>query len=363
MSALAKSHQAINLSQGFPDFPADPVLLEWVEKAMREGHNQYAPAIGLPELREAISSLIQARYGAQYNPDTEITVTSGATEALFCAFAAMIREGDEVILFEPAYDSYVPVIELFGGKPVFVSLEHPDYNIPWDHVKRLVNSKTRLIVINSPHNPTGATLKAEDLDELAKIIRSNPIWVVSDEVYEHIVFDGAEHESVCRYPELAARSFVVASFGKTFHTTGWKVGYCVAPAPLSAEFRKVHQFVTFATSTPFQWAIARYMQDQSRIFGLGGFYQGKRDYFLKGLEGSKFKPLHSAGTYFQLLDFTALSEESDVDFARRLTVEHKLAAIPVSVFYHQKTDNKVLRFCFAKENETLDKATEILRAL
>jgi methionine aminotransferase len=360
MSALARENQAINLSQGFPDFAADPALIAMVDQAMRDGQNQYAPAIGLPELRQEISRLAEARYGAKYDPETEITVTSGATEALFCAIAALVREGDEVILFEPAYDSYVPVVELFGGKPVFVQLEHPDYSIPWNNVKRLVNSRTRLIILNSPHNPTGATLSPADMESLSRIVSSNSIWILSDEVYEHIIFDQQAHSSVSRYPVLAARSFVVSSFGKTFHTTGWKVGYCSAPEPMMREFRKIHQFVTFSTSTPFQFALARYLKDHSRIFELGAFYQEKRDYFLRQISGSRFVPLACRGTYFQLLDYSAISNEKDVDFAVRMTKEFKLAAIPVSGFYHGHEDHHVLRFCFAKEKETLDRAAEIL---
>lgn len=341
----------------------DTVLLDLVDEAMRKGLNQYAPSNGLPELREAIVDLVKARYGASYDPETEVTVTSGATEALFCAIAAVVREGDEVIVFEPAYDSYVPVIELFGGKPVFVSLEYPDYHINWDNVRRLVNSRTRLIILNTPHNPTGTTLSDDDMKMLEKTISSNPIWILSDEVYEHMIFDGKDHASMSRYPGLMERSFVVSSFGKTFHTTGWKVAYCLAPESMTKEFRKIHQFVTFTTATPFQYAIAQYMRDQSKIFGLAQFYQEKRDYFLKQVAGSRFKPLHTQGTYFQLLDYSAISNERDVDFARTLTVTHGLASIPVSVFYHSNEDNRVLRFCFAKSNATLEAAGAILRGL
>jgi methionine transaminase len=363
MSALAREHQAVNLSQGFPDFMPDPALLGLVEEAMRKGLNQYAPSNGLPELRDAIVELVKAKYGASYDMETEVTVTSGATEALFCAIAAVVREGDEVIVFEPAYDSYVPVIELFGGRPVFVSLEYPDYRINWDNVRRLVNSRTRLIILNTPHNPTGTTLGEDDMKMLEKTISSNPIWIISDEVYEHIIFDGKEHASLSRYPGLAERSFVVSSFGKTFHTTGWKVAYCLAPEAMMKEFRKIHQFVTFTTATPFQYAIAAYLRDHSKVLGLSQFYQEKRDYFLQQIAGSRFKPLHSQGTYFQLLDYSAISNERDVDFARTLTIQHGLASIPVSVFYHSNEDNRVLRFCFAKSNETLEKAGAILRGL
>lgn len=360
MSGLAREHQAINLSQGFPDFDCDPAIVKAVNKAMQKGMNQYAPSMGLPELREEIAALVEECYGASYDPDSEITVTSGATEALYCAITALISEGDEVIIFEPAYDSYVPAIELNGGIPVFVSMAFPDYRINWEDVKKLVTSRTRLIILNSPHNPTGATLKAEDMEELSRIVGNNEIYILSDEVYEHMVFDGMAHQSVARYPDLQARSFVVSSFGKTFHTTGWKVGYCLAPAYMSAEFRKVHQFITFSTSTPFQVAIAAYLKERSHVRDLAAFYQEKRDYFRSLLTGSRFKLLDCSGTYFQSVDYSAITDEKDVDFAKRMTIEHKVASIPVSVFYHSGEDNQVLRFCFAKEKSTLDDAAEIL---
>lgn len=360
MSALANKHGAINLSQGFPDFPADPKLLSMVTEAMEKGLNQYAPAIGLQSLREQISRMAKEAYGADFNAETEVTVTSGATEALFCAIAATIKEGDEVIVFEPYYDSYIPVIELFGGVPIYVPLDFPDYKINWANVKKRVNSSTRMIILNTPHNPTGSTLKESDMEELSKIVQANPIVILSDEVYEHIIFDGAEHQSVARYPDLALRSFIVASFGKTFHTTGWKVGYCLAPEHLSKEFRKIHQFVTFSTSTPFQNAISNYMQDLSPVFELKNFYQKKRDYFLSLMSESRFVPLASSGTYFQLMRYDAISDKGDREFAEWLTIEKGVAAIPVSVFYHSGEDNKVLRFCFAKENLTLEKAAAIL---
>ncbi|MEM7036627.1 MAG: methionine aminotransferase [Bacteroidota bacterium] len=360
MTALARQHGALNLAQGFPDFPADPKLLELVHQAMRDGHNQYAPAPGIMALREAISNLAVACYSAEYNPDTEVTVTSGATEALYCAITSTIREGDEVIVFEPAYDSYVPVIELCGGIPVYISLEFPEYKINWEMVKKQVNSRTRMIILNSPHNPSGAILSSQDMKELAKIVQANPIVILSDEVYEHIIFDGLEHQSIARYPELAERSFIVSSFGKTFHTTGWKTGYCLAPEYMMREFRKVHQFITFSTSHPFQVALAAYMKDPTRITELASFYQKKRDFFQSVIRESRFKALNCSGTYFQLLDYSAISDEKDVDFAKRMTEEFKLAAIPVSVFYHGGEDNKVLRFCFAKELETMDRAAEIM---
>jgi methionine aminotransferase len=360
MSALAHARGAINLSQGFPDFALDPTLISLVAEAMRKGMNQYAPAPGLPALREQIAALASECYSIQYDPDTEVTVTSGGTEALFCAIAATIHEGDEVIVFEPCYDSYVPVIELFGGVPIYIPLEFPDYKISWESVKKRVSSRTRMIILNSPHNPTGSTLSAEDIAELAKIVQANPIVILSDEVYEHIIFDGEQHQSILRHRELAKRSFVISSFGKTFHATGWKVGYCLAPEHLTKEFRKIHQFVTFSTSTPFQWALAEYMKDRSNILGLAAFYQEKRDYFLQLMRQSRFEALACHGTYFQLMRYNLISDKSDRAFAEWMTTEKGVAAIPVSVFYHTGEDNKVLRFCFAKENATLEKAAEIL---
>jgi methionine aminotransferase len=360
MSALAQSKGAINLSQGFPDFAMDPKMISLVDAAMQKGLNQYAPAPGLLALRQQISALVEETYQASFDPETEVTVTSGGTEALFCAIAATVRDGDEVIVFEPCYDSYVPVIELFGGVPIYVALDFPDYKINWEGVKKRVNSRTKMIILNTPHNPTGTTLTAQDFDELAKIVQGNRIFILSDEVYEHIIFDGAEHQSILRHPQLSKRSFVVSSFGKTFHATGWKVGYCVAPEHLTKEFRKIHQFVTFSTSTPFQHAIAAYMQDRSNILELRYFYQRKRDYFLQIMRQSRFEPLESKGTYFQLMRFDQISDKGDRAFAEWMTIEKGVAAIPVSVFYHSGEDNKVLRFCFAKENETLEKAAEIL---
>jgi methionine aminotransferase len=360
MSALAQSKGAINLSQGFPDFAMDPKMISLVDAAMQKGLNQYAPAPGLLALRQQISALVEETYQASFDPETEVTVTSGGTEALFCAIAATVRDGDEVIVFEPCYDSYVPVIELFGGVPIYVALDFPDYKINWEGVKKRVNSRTKMIILNTPHNPTGTTLTAQDFDELAKIVQGNRIFILSDEVYEHIIFDGAEHQSILRHPQLSKRSFVVSSFGKTFHATGWKVGYCVAPEHLTKEFRKIHQFVTFSTSTPFQHAIAAYMQDRSNILELRHFYQRKRDYFLQIMRQSRFEPLESKGTYFQLMRFDQISDKGDRAFAEWMTIEKGVAAIPVSVFYHSGEDNKVLRFCFAKENETLEKAAEIL---
>ncbi len=360
MSALAAEKNAINLSQGFPDFSCDAELLEMVNRAMMRGMNQYAPMPGLPALREGIASLIQTKYGATYNPDTEITVTSGATEALFCAIMSVIREGDEVIVIEPAYDSYLPAIQLAGGTPVCVALEYPTYRVNWDSVKRLINGRTRMIIINTPNNPTGSILREEDILQLEKLISTNNICVLSDEVYEHIIFDREPHESISRYPSLREKSFIVSSFGKTFHVTGWKIGYCVAPEYMMKEFRKIHQFVTFSSSTPFQAGIAEYIHKIDKINALSSFYQQKRDYFLKLMQPTRFKPLQTTGTYFQLMSYEDISQEKDTDFAIRLTQEFGVATIPVSVFYRKGEDNKVIRFCFAKEDSTLERAAERL---
>ncbi len=363
MSALARKHDAINLSQGFPDFDPDPGLRKLVADAMNSGGNQYAPSYGIPSLREGISSLAETFYSAKYDPETEITVTSGATEGLFCALAAVVREGDEVIVFEPAYDSYVPVIKLFGGIPVFISLNYPDYQVDWEAVKKRVTSKTRVIMINSPHNPSGAALTAQDMENLVKIVRNNNIFIISDEVYENIIFDGLEHQSAARFPRLAERSFIISSFGKNYHATGWKVGYCLAPADLTAEFRKIHQFNTFSTATPFQLAFSEYIKDLSRLRDLAAIYQEKRDFFRRQILGSRFKTLACSGTYFQLLGYDRITTEADTEFAKQMTIGNKLASVPVSVFYHQGEDHKVLRFCFAKAKETLEKAGEILQKL
>ena len=364
MSQMANEYNAINLSQGFPDFPTDPALLGYVMEAMQKGHNQYAPMTGQEGLRQEISRLVQDKYGATYDPQTEITVTSGATEALFCAIMCLLKEEDEVIVIEPAYDSYMPAIHLAGATPVCVSLNYPDYTINWEAVKRLINRNTRAIILNTPHNPTGSILKEEDILQLEKIVSGNNIFIISDEVYEHIIFDGHQHQSIARFPNLRERSIIVSSFGKTFHTTGWKVAYCLAPESLTREFRKVHQFVTFSTATPFQSAITQYMQHhREKIDGLSAFYQQKRDFFLEIMKHTPLKPLGCSGTYFQLMSYGEISDEKDTDFAVRLTKEFGVAAIPVSVFYRNQEDNRVIRFCFAKENATLEKAAERLRRL
>jgi methionine aminotransferase len=360
MSKLALEHNAINLSQGFPGFDCSPQLVKLVEKYMRKGLNQYAPMPGVQVLREAIAKKTEELYSISYDPETEITITSGATQALFTAIAALVRDGDEVIVIEPAYDSYVPAIELAGGKPVFFQL-HPDtFSINWVEFQKLVNQRTRMILINTPHNPTGSTLSAADMLKLEKLTNKTDIVVLSDEVYEHILFDKLEHQSVARYPKLAERSLIVSSFGKTFHTTGWKIGYCLGPANLMAEFRKVHQFLVFSSNTPIQHAIAEYLENKEAYLQLPSFYQQKRDYFIQVFGQTKFGIKPSQGTYFQLLDYSKISKEKDTDFAIRLTKEFGVASIPVSVFYHKKTESKFLRFCFAKHQDELEKAAEKL---
>jgi len=363
MTRLANEHGAINLSQGFPDFDINPEIIALVEKQMRAGRNQYALMQGALELRERIAEKVLDLYGARYDPLSEITVTAGATEALFAAIAAVVRPGDEVIIFEPAYDSYVPSIVLSGGVPVPLAMRFPDYSIDWNLAKDAITEKTRMIILNSPHNPSGAVLSQDDITALADIVRGTDIVILSDEVYEHIIFDGRRHESMARHPELAARSFAVSSFGKTYHATGWKVGYCVAPRALSAEFQKVHQYLTFAVNTPVQLALAEFMARKEEYLGVPAFYQAKRDLFLELVRGSRFRAVPSAGTYFQMLDYSGITDEPDTDFAVRLTREHGVAAIPPSVFYNGKDDNRVLRFCFAKRDETLKKAAERLCAI
>lgn len=360
MSALAKEHNAYNLSQGFPDFEVAPKLIELVHEKMKSGWNQYAPMAGAMPLREAVAEKTERLYSAQYNPEKEITITAGGTQALYTAITALVKEEDEVIIFTPAYDCYAPAIELSGGKPIYVPLSAPTYNIDWNEVKKLINRRTRMIILNTPHNPTGTVLSAQDMMHLEAITRDNDIIILSDEVYEHIVLDGYEHQSIARYPKLAERSFIVGSFGKTFHVTGWKTGFCLAPANLMREFRKVHQYVVFAVNTPIQMALAEYLKEADNYAHITEMYQSKRDFFINALKGSRFKINPSQGTYFQLLDYSSISEDKDTDFAKQLTIEHKVASIPVSVFYHNPVHDQVLRFCFAKQEETLEKAAEIL---
>jgi methionine aminotransferase len=361
MSKLASDVGAINLSQGFPDFECDPALIDAVVKHMRAGLNQYAPMPGVASLRQAIAAQYRRAHGASYDADTEVTITSGGTEAIFDAVASIVHPGDEVIVLEPCYDSYVPAIELNGGVPVIVPLRLPDYRIDWDAVAAAVTPRTRLLVINSPHNPTGAILTADDITALTAIIRRSEIYIVSDEVYEHIIFDGATHESMSRHPELAARSFVVGSFGKTFHVTGWKVGYAVAPAGLTAELRKVHQYVTFSTMTPVQHGIADLLNEQKGLDELPWFFQRKRDRFLELMDGSRFTPLPCRGSYFQLMDYSSISDLPDAEFAIWLTREHGVASIPTSPMLYKTRAPRVVRFCFAKKDETLERAAERLR--
>lgn len=360
MSALAKTHNAINLSQGFPDFPINKRLVEIVTKQMLAGKNQYAPMQGIIELREAIALKTEELYSAIYDPDTEITITAGATQAIYTAISTFIREGDEVIVIEPAYDCYVPAIELNGGVPKFVKLEDKTFQIKWDNIKKLITHNTRAIIINTPHNPTASILSAADMHQLEKLLKGRDIIVISDEVYEHIVFDGYEHQSVARYPELAARSIIVSSFGKTYHTTGWKVGYVLAPSNLMQEFRKVHQYNVFSVNTPIQYAYAEWLKQKDLYKELGIFYQGKRDYFQKLLVGSRFEIYPSLGSYFQILGYQKITDEHDVDYAKRMTTEYGVASIPLSVFYNNTYDPQCLRFCFAKENDTLERAAEKL---
>jgi methionine transaminase len=360
MSRLAAEHKAINLSQGFPDFDCAPELRALVTKYFNAGLNQYPPMTGVPALREAIAEKAQALYGTAYDPEHEVTVVPGATYGIFTAIAAMVRPGDEVILLEPAYDSYGPSVEVNGGTPVFVQLTYPDYGIDWRAVQAAISPRTRMIIINTPNNPTASVFSAEDLRLLEGMLRGTDIVVVSDEVYEHIVFDGHRHESVTRFPGLAERSFVVSSFGKTYHVTGWKMGYVLAPRELMVEFRKVHQFNVFVTNGPLQYALAEHMADRDAYLSLADFYQRKRDFFLQGVAASRFKPLPSRGTFFQNLSYESISDERDTDLAVRLTRDHGIASIPISVFYRQPPGHRVLRFCFAKSEATLARGAEIL---
>ncbi|MGC5800918.1 pyridoxal phosphate-dependent aminotransferase [Ralstonia pseudosolanacearum] len=363
MSALAAEKQAVNLGQGFPDFDCDPRIVDAVSDAMRAGFNQYPPMTGVPALRQAIAAKIATLYGHAYDAEREITVTAGATQALLTAVLCCAHPGDEVIVFEPTYDSYLPSIELAGGKAVPITLEAPDYRIPFDKLAAAITPRTRLIMLNTPHNPTGTVWHADDMRRLAEIVAPTDVLLLSDEVYEHMVYDGVPHASVSRIPELARRAFVVSSFGKTYHVTGWKVGYVAAPAALSAEFRKVHQFNVFTVNTPVQHGLAAYMADPRPYLELPAFYQHKRDLFRAGLERTRFKLLPCQGTYFQCVDYSALSDLPEAAFAKWLTSEIGVAAIPVSAFYSQPHESGVVRFCFAKKDETLRLALERLSRL
>ncbi len=363
MGKMANEHNAINLAQGFPNFPSDPALIALVDRAMQDGYNQYAPMAGDFDLRMEISKKIENLHNHFYDPESEITITAGATQAIFSIIAATIDRGDEVIVFTPAYDCYIPSIEIFGGKVVPIQLKPFSYKIDWQEVKDNINAKTRMIIINSPHNPTGTVLSKEDMLALQDIAENNDLLVLSDEVYEHIVYDGEEHQSASRFPQLAARSFITASFGKTFHNTGWKLGYCAAPKSLMKEFQKVHQFNVFCVSHPMQKALATYLKDADNYLKLSNFYQQKRDFFRHLMQGSNFKILPCKGTYFQMLDFSAISEQSDLAFTKRLTKDYKIATIPTSVFNIGKEDFKQIRICFAKTEETLVKAAKILKTI
>ncbi len=365
MSALATETGAVNLGQGFPDFDCDAALLDAVNEAMRAGLNQYPPMAGVLPLRQGIAQKIRTLYGYDYDPADEITVTAGATQAILTAVMCAVHPGDEVIVIEPAYDSYVPAIELAGGKPVFVSMTitTEGCTIPWDKVEQAITPRTRMIIVNSPHNPTGSMLTIDDMNRLADIVRGTQILLISDEVYEHMVYDEQRHESVCRHPELAARAFVVSSFGKTYHVTGWKIGYVAAPAALSAEFRRVHQFNVFTVNTPMQHALASYLQDPTPYLDLEPFYQHKRDLFRAGLSATRFKLLPSPGTYFQCVDYRAISDLPEAAFCRWLTTEIGVAAIPASAFFDQPRESGIVRFCFAKKDQTLKSALERLASL
>ena len=363
MSKMAVEHGALNLSQGFPDFATDPKLIDLVTRAMKDGFNQYAPLAGDLGLREKISELIANLRGKQYNPETEITITVGASEALFVAITAFVHRDEEVIVLKPAYDTYEPTILLQGGKPVPVQLEAPYDRVNWDAVKAAITPKTRMIILNNPHNPSGTMYSAADLHQLEALLDGTDILVLSDEVYEHIVFDDRKHLSVASVPGLAKRALITASFGKTFHTTGWKTGYCLAPEALMREFHKVHQNTVFCVSHPMQKAIANYLENPATYLDLGSFYQQKRDLFLDGIQDSRFTWKPAMGTYFQMLNYAAISQEPAPLFAERLTKEFKIASIPVSVFNVNGQDDQLLRFCFAKSDATLEKATAILRKI
>jgi len=363
MSQLANTHNAINLGQGFPDFMMDEALVEAVNQAMKDGFNQYAHTNGIPALREAIAEKVHYLYHTNINAETSITITPGGTYAIYTALTTILQPGDEVIVFEPAYDSYVPNIILNGATPVFIALQYPNYAIPWNEVARKINNKTKAIVINSPHNPTGAVLTETDIQQLRNLVANTPIIIISDEVYEHLIFDGIMHQSMLRYPDLLERSFVIASFGKTYHCTGWKLGYCIAGEALMKEFRKVHQFNCFSCDTPKQYALASYLQEKNKYVQLGIEIQKKRDLFRSLMKETGFVYIPSHGSYFECYSYAKLSNKSDIAFAKELVETVGVAAIPVSAFYHNKTDEKVLRFCFAKKETTLKEAAKRLKYL
>lgn len=360
MSRLASTHNAINLAQGFPNFKSDQKLIDLVSNAMNKGHNQYAPMPGVLPLRKAVVNKFELLYNTSYHPETEITITAGATQAIYTAIAAFVKQDDEVIIFCPAYDCYAPAIEVHGGKVIPIQLESPDYKVNWEEVAQKISPKTKMIVINTPHNPSGTLLLESDMLQLQQLTKNTNIIILSDEVYEHIIFDNERHQSVCLFKDLRSRSLITASFGKTFHNTGWKMGYCCGPEELMAEFRKIHQFNVFSVNHPVQIGLSEYLNDASHYQDLSGFYQQKRDLFLKLIRGSRFSSIPSKGTYFQLLDFSGITQESDTEFANRLTMENGLASIPVSVFNENELDQRMLRFCFAKTDDTLEQAAEII---
>lgn len=363
MSELANKENATNLSQGYPDFPISQELISLVSRSMKDGFNQYAPMPGVLELREAIVEKVFDLYHINYQADSEITITAGATQAIYTIISAFVNKGDEVIIFAPAYDSYDPTIELNGGKTIEIELNTPDFKIDWKIVGSAITDKTKMIIINTPHNPSGMVFSRSDMEALEKLVSGTNIIILSDEVYEHIIFDGLIHQSIALYKNLAARSFIVASFGKTFHITGWKLGYCLAPKELMLEFRKTHQFNVFSVNHPIQKALATYIKGSENYTSLSNFFQDKRDYFLDAIKDSRFNIIPSRGTYFQLLGYQEISDERDVDFAIRLTKENKVASIPISVFYNNKIDHKMLRFCFSKDEETLKKGADILNRI
>jgi len=363
MSKLAHKHKAINLSQGFPDFSPDPILLEEVTRAIHSAKNQYAPLQGIFSLRQTLCYKLNKLYGSNYQPETDITLTAGATQAIFTAISAFVKAEDEVIVFKPAYDCYEPAIELYGGKPVLIQMQAPNYQIDWEEVAAKISSKTKMIIINSPHNPSGKILQQKDLEKLQQLVKGTNIIILSDEVYEHLVYDNQKHFSVARFPQLAERSFITYSFGKTFHVTGWKLGYCVAPKELMREFNKVHQYNVFCVNHPMQVAINAYLQNEKHYLGLAEFYQQKRDFFLSLIKDLRLEFAPSQGTYFQTASYKNITQEKDTDFALRLIKEKGLATIPVSVFNKNQQDDSMLRFCFAKKEETLKAAAEIINKL
>ncbi len=364
MSKMAQDHGAINLSQGFPDFEGPQALRERVVYHLNHGHNQYAPMAGLPDLQEQIAAKVLDLYGCTVDPHSQVTVTPGATEAIFCAVTAVVHPGDEVIVFDPAYDTYDPCVTLNGGVTRHLALDYPDFSIDWQQVRDTINERTRLIILNTPHNPTGTVWTEQDIQSLREVIAGHDILLLADEVYEHISFDGKKHHSLLRYPDLAERAFVVSSFGKTYHVTGWRVGYCIAPLPMMKEFLRIHQFINFSTNAPLQYAIADFLRDCPQHHReLAGFYQQKRDLFCALMGPSQFSLKPSAGTYFQLADYSKISNEPDTEFASRLTREHKVAVIPISVFYKNPPDQRVVRFCFAKHDDTLREAGARLELL